>query len=293
MPNRRALLIANAQSRRGSDIERFTARLERGGLALQREPCASPADVQAAIRRAKGTADSVILAGGDGTMHNAAPSLMETGLTLGILPLGTANDLARSLGIGDDPDHAADIILAGGTRMIDLGTINGTPFFNVASLGLSADATRRLNGLVKRRLGPVAYPVAAAWAVLTRGRFRASLRADGTEVATRTLQIAVGNGRFYGGGAVVNRTASIDDGMLHVYSLEPRARWRLLFMARAFKEGRHDELPEVRTLTCRTLSVMTTHPHAITADGEMVGRTPAHFGVLPGALRVFAQTSAP
>ncbi len=281
-----ALLVANQNSRNGDDVTPFVDALIAGGMALRREPCPA-GNLADRIRSLRSEISAVILGGGDGTMHAAAAALHETGLPLGILPLGTANDLARSLHLPDDPAHAADIILRGKTRTIDLGTVNDIPFFNVASLGLSVAVTRRLTGIMKRRFGMLAYPIAAAAAVLTTGRFSCVLHADDEEIATTTLQIAVGNGRYYGGGAVVHEDARIDDGLLNVYSLEPRARWRLLLLAPAFRAGEHRELSEVRTLTCQSLTVTTKRPRHIAADGEIVTRTPARFGVLPRAVRVF------
>ena len=287
MARRPALLIANEQSRRGDAVGPFLAALEAGGLAIRREPCRSADDLVPTIRALKDEVCAVILGGGDGTMHAAAPALIETGLPLGILPLGTANDLARTLELPEDAAAAAAVILRGKIRAIDLGTLNSVPFFNVASLGLSVAVTKRLSGIMKRRLGVLAYPVAASMAIVRAGRFSASLRADGVETLTTTLQIAVGNGRFYGGGNIVDAAAAIDDGLLNVYSLEPRARWRLLLMGTAFRAGEHRQLREVRTLTCRTLTVTTKRPHDVSADGEIVARTPAHFGVLRQAVRVF------
>lgn len=287
MTNRPALLIANDKSRRGGDVAPFIAALERGGMQIRREPCASAEALVERITALKDEVSCVILGGGDGTMHAAAPALQATGLTLGILPLGTANDLAHSLGIPDRAEDAAGAILAGRTKAIDLGTVNSVPFFNVASLGLSVDITKRLNRIMKRRFGTLAYPLAAALTVATSGRFRAALRVDGEEMMAVTLQIAAGNGRFYGGGAVVDETAQIDDGVLHVYSLEPRSRWRLLMLAPAFRAGAHWVSDEVRTFTCHSLSVTTKRSREVTADGEIVTRTPAHFGLLPGAVTVF------
>jgi len=157
----------------------------------------------------------------------------------------------------------------------------------VASLGLSVTVTRRLDRAVKRRLGALAYPVTALMTILRASRFRATLRADGEEMSVSTLQIAVGNGRYYGGGMVVEEGASIEDGTLDVYSLEPKARWRLLFMARAFRAGEHDKLNGVRTFRCKTVTVTTRRPRDVSADGEIVTRTPANFAVLPRAVRVF------
>lgn len=221
-------------------------------------------------------------------MHAAAPALRDTGLAFGILPLGTANDLARSLDIPAEPKQAASVILAGRTRPIDLGTVNDIPFFNVASLGLSVDVTKRLTGIMKRRLGMLAYPLAAALTIVRCRRFSAVLTIDGVETLTKTLQVAVGNGRFYGGGNLVEAGAQIDDGILNVYSLEPRAWWRLLLMARAFRAGEHHTLREVRSIECRTLGVTTKRPRQISADGEIVTRTPAQFALLRHAVRVFA-----
>lgn len=287
MTDRPALLIANDSSRRGGEVGPFMQALAQGGLSVRREPCRSAESLADRIRGLAAEVSCVILGGGDGTLHAAAPALLETGLTLGILPLGTANDLARSLDIPWDAPGAAAAILGGRTRAIDLGTVNGIPFFNVASLGLSVAVTKRLTGIMKKRFGPLAYPIAAAITIATKGRFKAWLRADGEEIATTSLQVAIGNGRFYGGGASVDIAAAIDDGLLNVYSLEPRARWRLLFMARAFRAGQHEQLREVRNLVCRTLTITTRRSREIVADGEIVARTPAHFAVLPQALRVF------
>ena len=284
---RPALLIANEKSRNGSAVAPFEAALRAGGLEIRREQCEKPGDLPDRIRALAGEISCVLLGGGDGTMHAAAPALLETGLTLGILPLGTANDLARSLDIAPEPDRAAAVILAGRTHAIDLGTVNGIPFFNVASLGLSVAVTKRLSGIMKRRFGMLAYPLAAGLTIVNSRRFSATLTIDGIDTPTKTLQIAVGNGRFYGGGNLVEAEAQIDDGILNVYSLEPRAWWRLLIMARAFRAGEHHKLREVRSIECHTLGVSTKRPHDINADGEIVTSTPAEFGLLRHAVRVF------
>ncbi len=288
MNERPALLVANPQSRRGQEIEPFVAALRQGGLALRHEECRRREDLAPLIRRLRDEVGSVILGGGDGTLNAASPALRDTGLPLGILPLGTANDLARTLDIPLQAEAAAEIILAGHTRQLDLGCVNGHPFFNVASMGLSVAITHRLTGLMKRRLGVLAYPAAAAAVIATARRFHATLLADGHETRVTTLQIAVGNGRYYGGGMVVEAEARIDDGTLDVYSLEPRARWRLLLMARAFRAGEHRKLDEVRTIRCRSVTIGTRRPRDVSADGEIVTRTPAVFTLLPKAVRVFA-----
>ena len=103
----------------------------------------------------------MIVAGGDGTLNAALQGLVEAGLPLGIIPLGTANNLARTLGIPSDPAGACEVIAAGHRRRIDLGWVNGRYFCTTASVGLSVQITEELSPEAKRRWGPAAYALAA------------------------------------------------------------------------------------------------------------------------------------
>jgi YegS/Rv2252/BmrU family lipid kinase len=229
-----------------------------------------------------------VLGGGDGTMNAAAEALLETGLPLAILPLGTGNDLARTLGIPLDPVAAAEVAAGGATRRIDLGRVNDKHFFNVASIGLSVRVAEALTGEVKRRLGTLGYPV-TVYRVLKEGRaFRAEIRPEGggPPLALQTIQLAVGNGRFYGGGLVVDERAEIDDRLLHLYALRPRPLWRLAARALAFRSGRHDDPGAVEALAGRAFTVVTDRPMRVNTDGEITTRTPARFSVVPAALEV-------
>jgi diacylglycerol kinase family enzyme len=114
------------------------------GIAPVQRECGTREQLSALIREHGGEVDLVAVAGGDGTMNAAAEGLVATGLPLGILPTGTANDLARTLGIEADLEAAVKVIAAGHTRRIDLGLVNGHPFFNVASMGLSAELASML-----------------------------------------------------------------------------------------------------------------------------------------------------
>ena len=284
---RRALLVVNTHSRNGQGAEACVQALAAGGLALDRRECPEGEALGRLIRSVRHEVNCVVMAGGDGTISGAAPALRDTGLPLGILPLGTGNDLARTLGLPTEPEGAAGVILAGKTRRIDLGCVNGHLFFNVASLGLTVDISRRLSKAAKRRLGKLAYAWAAMRVVLGAGRFGAQIRSGGTTHRVRTMQIAVGNGRFYGGGLSVSTEAVIDDQMLDVYSLELRSKWRLLLSARAFRDGEHDDIDEIWTMRAATLEVLTKKPKPVCADGEVVTATPASFSVLPRAVTVY------
>jgi diacylglycerol kinase (ATP) len=284
---RTALLVVNAHSRGGRGADAHVAALEAGGMTLIRRECPKRERLSDLIHEVRNEIDCVILGGGDGTISGAAIALRDTGLPLGILPLGTANDLARTLELPTDPEGAAAAILGGRTRSIDLGIVNGQPFFNVASIGLTVEITRQLTAATKRRLGPFAYPLLALKTAMSHKRFSAIIRTGATIHRVRTMQVTVGNGRFYGGGAVVHNQAAIDDHMLDVYSLELQSRWRLMVMARAFRSGEHDDIPEIRTIRAPVVEVVTRDPKQISADGEIVALTPARFSVQPGAVTVY------
>ncbi|MGJ3265543.1 MAG: lipid kinase [Salinarimonas sp.] len=292
---KRALVLVNANSRRAPELmESAVARLQaHEDLEVVVEDCRDPDRLSDVIRAHRDTVEMVIVGGGDGTMNAAARGLIDTGLPLGILPLGTANDLARTLGIPEDLEAAADLILAGRTHRIDCGEVNGRPFFNVASIGLSAELARGLTRDLKRRFGRFGYAIAAAQVVARARPFRATIESAGERARVLTFQIAVGNGRHYGGGMTVDEAAAIDDATLHLYSLEMRRPWELLRLAGSFRSGRHVAFEDVRARTAKSFDVTTRRPRSINADGELITRTPARFRVLAQAVTVFVPGPQP
>jgi diacylglycerol kinase (ATP) len=288
LPSNRALLLMNRHSRQGAARYDEAVGLLEQRFELVHGDCSGPDRLCPVIEERAGELDLVVVGGGDGTMNAAAPALIRTGLPLGILPLGTANDLARTLGIPPDLEAAAGIIADGFKRTIDLGDVNGHPFFNVASIGLSAELAQSLSRDEKRRFGKLGYAFAAIRVLVGARPFRATIAGGGRAKRVRTLQIAIGNGRYYGGGNAVERTAAIDDGHLDLYSLEFKRAWKLAFMARAFRYGEHGAWREVRAIRDTTFEVHTRRPRPVNADGEIVTSTPARFTVLRDAVTVFA-----
>jgi YegS/Rv2252/BmrU family lipid kinase len=233
-------------------------------------------------------ADLVIVCGGDGSVSSAAIAAMESGLPMGIIPMGTANDLARTLDIPTDLLQAADVIVRGETRLIDVGTVNGHAFINVASIGLSSELAQGLDPALKKRFGRLGYALAALRVLTRAAPFEARITEKGTANEVETYQIAIGNGRHYGGGNVVEETAEIDDGHLDLYSLEVTNLWKLALMLRSFRSGTHGAWREVRTARCIEFDIETKRPMPVNTDGEIVTATPAHFKVHPRAISVFA-----
>lgn len=285
---RRALLLLNRKARNGGlDIADALQVLRDGGIELEERGCDSAASVATTIREGAREFDLVIVGGGDGTLNCAAPGIVETGLPLGVLPLGTANDLARTLGIGPDPVSAARTIVEGRLRAIDLGEVNGRLFFNVASIGFSAELARELTREAKKRWGTLGYALAGARLLARTRPFTAFIEHDGETLKVKTVQIAVGNGRHYGGGLTMDPDAQPDDGCFHVYSLEVDHWWRLVALAPYLKRGTHGSWRDVRAFTTSEVTIRTRRARSVNTDGELTTATPAVFRVRPKAVRVF------
>lgn len=293
LTKRRALLLLNPKARRGQEaLAPVVERLEAGRLSVTVETFEALPEIARDIVRLRHMADLLVVCGGDGSVSAAAMAAMESGLPMGIIPMGTANDLARTLNIPIDLLQAADVIAQGGTRLIDVGAVNGHAFFNVASIGLSTELARGLDPVLKKRFGRLGYAL-AAMKVLTRAvRFHARITEKGSAIQVETYQIAVGNGRHYGGGNVVEENAEIDDGHLDLYSLEMTNLWKLALMLPSFRSGTHGAWREVRTAKCVEFDIETAKPMPVNTDGEIVTSTPAHFKVHPTAISIFAPPTA-
>jgi Sphingosine kinase and enzymes related to eukaryotic diacylglycerol kinase len=153
----RALLLVNSHSRRGHEtLKQVVTQLQALGFEIFEESTEKPQQLPEIIRSYRDRVDSVIVGGGDGTLNAAIEGLVDTQLPLGILPLGTANDLARTLEIPQSIAQACQVIANGNSQRIDIGQVNNKYFFNVASLGLSVQITSQLDKQVKRRWGILA-----------------------------------------------------------------------------------------------------------------------------------------
>lgn len=245
--------------------------LEQAGVTCLREPQAE--------------FDTVIAAGGDGTVIGAIPLALERNVPIGIVPLGTFNDLAHALGVPTNVQQACEVILGGRTRTIDVGRVNGRHFVNEASIGVTVRIARRQTPQIKQRFGVLAVLSTTLQALREVRPFFAEISYDEQSERCRTVQITVANNARFGG--VIERAdAAIDDGWLDLYSVEPR-NWIDAFavvrkiVARDPSSGRG-----LRTRRSTKFSIATHRPRHISADGEPAGVTPATFEVLPKALAV-------
>ncbi|MGQ7792530.1 lipid kinase [Faunimonas sp. B44] len=285
----RVLVAVNQGSRNGREpLDAALAVFARAGWAVALEQVAKSRQVDGLVRAHDGKVDLVVLAGGDGTIHHAARALIETALPFGLLPTGSANDLARNLGIPLALGPAAEVVVDGGRRGIDVAEVNGELYLNVAHLGIGAALDSSGSKALKRRFGRFGYLMAALGSVARMAPFDAEVTIDGEATSVRAVQITVGNGRFFGGMGTVSEAARIDDGLLHVFSVEQSSRLRLLLMVPSFLTGHQDRWNGVEVRSGRAVTIATGRPMPVRADGKTVAQTPARFAIHPGALQVCA-----
>ncbi len=299
-------LIVNARARSGRlAFARATDQLLARGVKLaEARLVAEPSGLRAAVQQAlQAGARLLIVGGGDGTLSTVSTVLARWGATLGVIPLGTANDFARTLGIPGGVDRACAVIAGGQVVDVDLGVLEGVDeqgteheaghFLNVASVSLGAAVAGAVSTRAKGLLGPLAYPVATLKAGASPRPFAARLAVGAKDPAAgplefdHVLQLAVGNGRFYGGGRAVSTTAGIDEGALDLYVVGRRGPWELLRVARRLRSGEFAGLGSVASYRTDQVLVKTDPPMAINVDGELRGqRTPVRITVARNALRV-------
>ena len=289
---KRALLLINRYARKGQNsFAHAVDVLNDLGFELITVPIKSPEYMSQLVRLHGHSVDLVIVGGGDGTLNAIVDSLVDMKLPLGILPLGTANDLARTLRIPLTVEQACRVIAQGQLKYIDLGCVNGKHFFNLASLGLSVEITGKLSKGAKRRWGILAYAMTALQVIGQTRPFKAEIVVNDESVRVKTIQIAVGNGRFYGGGMTVAEDATIDDQRLDLYSLELNYWWQIFPLLWRLPQGQQGVLPWVRTIEGETMEVYTRKSRPINTDGEITSQTPAVFRVVPHALGVLVPSS--
>ncbi|WP_411375123.1 lipid kinase [Arthrobacter sp. MPF02] len=297
-----AAVVINTGSRRGAAASHQAVQgLREAGVPITAvHHVRSGAELAGALARVvAGGHDLLVVGGGDGTVSYAAGLVAGTDVVLGILPLGTANDLARTLEIPGNLADACAAVAQGKVVDIDLGRANGLPFLNVASVGLSVRVAEALSPGLKRRLGPLAYGIATLRSYARHEPFAARLEfPDGDHEPMQLenlLQVAVGNGRHYGGGNTVSPTAGIDDHTLDIYAILAAPLREHVKIARLLRDGSFVGHDRVYHVTSRHVRLVTGPPQSVNLDGEIAAVTPTDFTVERNAVHVVvpqASTSA-
>lgn len=289
-----AVLVANNGARQTAEaFVRARTMLLENGVHLKRTHLVDRhEDLCRYVRRAiKDKIELVIVGGGDGTMTTAAGLLAKSKSVLGVLPLGTGNSFALSLGI-TDLDVAVAAIVGGREVAVDLGHVNGTYFANFATIGLSSTIARATPNRLKKILGAAAYVLAGMWPALRSRPFHCKVQADERTLDFQTYQVIIANGRYFGL-TPLTPDASLDSGNLTFYSTSDAT---IVDAAKTYASlllDRHELQANAHILDAKRLRVRAKPAQPVAIDGEQFGTTPATFKIVPGALRVMVPAVTP
>jgi YegS/Rv2252/BmrU family lipid kinase len=250
--------------------------------------------IDLAAEAARAGFSPIVAVGGDSTCSEIANGLIAAAgdgptIPMGIIPLGTANDLAFGLGIPTGVEPAVQIIAAGETRVIDAGRVNGRYFDNNSAVGLEPEVTLENARLVRIR-GTVRYLIAALITILRRPVWEMSLRWDGGEYEGPALLVSVGNNRRTGGFFFMTPDAKLDDGLLDFVYATGMSRLKLLRLLPTTFNGSHIHRPEVFADRTTRLEIRCRPATPIQADGEVFQRaaTECLYEIVPAKLTVLA-----
>ena len=291
-----AAILINPTSGKGRSAKNAplaVARLRERGVHVDvLEADSAEGSLQLARQAVAAGAEALIACGGDGTVHLGLQAVYGTDTILGIIPVGTGDDIARGLDLPrDDPRKAADVIADGRTRTIDYAVINaadGTEraFLAVMSAGFDSEVTQRANTM-KWPTGTSRYLLATIAELGVYKPVDFTITVDDQVLHEQGMMLAVGNGASYGGGMYVCPSAQLDDGQLDLTLLARTSKFTFLKTFPSVFKGTHVNRPFVHTLRGTSVHVEAAGQTAY-ADGERVAPLPVDVHVVPRGLRVFA-----
>lgn len=282
-----AIVIAQAHSRRGGAYlqqagEQLRARgIEIAGSHMESGHKALRKRIRQAVRSG---AELIVTIGGDGTQTIAVGELAHTNAVLGVVPAGTGNSFAESLGIAS-PEIAFDAIAGGRIEKVDVGVVNGMRFANFATIGLASIIGEETPRWLKHAVGPAAYGLAALKPLLRHRPFVASVRWKKNRLKIDTHQIIVVNGRMYGH-TPVTPESTLTDGLLTFFATTRTSPLDVVRTYLSFLNDSQTRIPEAHYFRAKKLKIQTSRKSLVSVDGSVVCATPATFSVERRALAV-------
>lgn len=289
--SRRAVLVFNrgaGRARGACSVEAIARELRSWGWTVETIRCQGARTVPGILAAIARGADTVVSLGGDGTVNLCAGAVVGTDVALGVVPCGTANDFARSLGIPQALDEAIAQLREARRTVIDVGWVNDRHFLNVASIGMGALVARAITSAHKRRWGRWAYLVELLRRVWQPNLHPVTLCLEGGCERFEAYQVAIANGCCFGGGFRISAEARLDEGLLDVVVIEP-GWWKRAKKATAAGLTLVGRLGS-RTYRTRWLEITTTDRVTVNLDGETHElSSPLRFQVRPKALSVLVR----
>jgi len=284
------------------DLDQAIAYFESQGWGISLRETLGRGDATAYAREAVAMGcDAVLVVSGDGTLGEAIKGLLETDVALGILPVGLTNVWARQLGLpvwSPISRHylveSAVAMTQSHVRRMDVGRVNGRCFIFCAGVGFDARVTEMVepHPMAKRRLGHLAYAIAAIVEVLSFVGTKATITIDGEILRGRVLLLIASNAQLYSGFVRVAPNACLDDGLLDVCVFRGQGTWTMLSHVIRLLAGKHMQDPKVVYYRARRIEIETVTPMPVHADGDPVGSTPVIIEIIPRSLNVLVPPSA-
>jgi YegS/Rv2252/BmrU family lipid kinase len=293
-PPRRAVLLVSPHAGSAGRLDRARRAMLAEGIELLEEvPIGEHERLDGWVSQSGERPLLVVAAGGDGTVGTAADHVANTPAVLGILPLGTSNDFARSVGIPLQPARAARLLATGKVSTLDAGRLvlpdgHTRHFAHAATAGLNVSFARlATQASLRRRFGRLTYAAAAAIALRQHESFRCELRYDDTVERLELIHLSVVNAPVFGGFLGLRvRHASVDDRALDVIAVEHLPWHRLVLAALHPVLGIRRRIRGIHTVQAPRVHVHSERELDVALDGEVLGRIPADFEVAGEALRV-------
>lgn len=285
---KKAVLVVNASSRKGRRLfsNAVTVLTDRGLLLTAAHRVRNPIELPGLVKREIDRGSRmIIVGGGDGTISALVDYLAYRDVVFGLLPLGTANSFARTLGIPLTLEGAGTVIADGKVADIDLGKVNADYFANMASVGFTADVARSTPGWLKRLIGHAAYSVSGAALFFTTKKFHCQLTVGDSRHSVETHLVIVANGSFFGI-ADLSPEAHIESRQLFIITMNMMTRRDLLRFWISFVLRKRRGAEDIKYFTSKTITIETDPPRYIDIDGEARTRTPATISLAPDALKV-------
>ena len=284
---RSAALIVNARSRKGQQLfQRVCRRMDAFPYEVEPHAVDDPDKLEETVHRAlERKPDLLILGGGDGTVSGLVDLLVDRDVILGVLPLGTANSFARTLGIPLDIDGAIDVLAHGVPKRIDLGMIDGDYFANCAAMGLSPQIAETVPHGLKKVLGRLGY---LSWAAYQYARFKPFtliVEDGGEERRMRVVEVRISNGPYHGGTWLVDE-ASVTSGQIVVQAVTGHYRRTLLKNWGSSVLGLQARHHDTVSFSGERLRIRTEPVLPISIDGEVLAHTPVEAKIAAGVIRV-------
>lgn len=231
--------------------------------------------------------ETIVAAGGDGTVNEVINGMAGSSATLGILPVGTMNVFASEIGIPQgNLERAWEVIQGGHTRALDLPQANGHYFIQLAGVGLDAAVVQQTTTESKKTLGPLSYLLTLAQVAAVKPP---SLVIEGNGIPTREGRfVLIGNGRLYGGPFPLFKKAELNDGLLDIVVFKNQSHWDVVRYFQAIAFGNHLALPDVEYFQAPSVLVQSSDEVPFELDGELAGMLPCVFRISPNKLPVLA-----